>query len=103
MPNTATFTVQKEDHTLGNVLCCKLQAETSVIFSGYKMPHPLDHHFILKIQTDKTTTPLEVVQFNIDKLIGDLSMLEERVKAEVRRVQMTSMGGSSTSSIRRMW
>jgi len=99
MPNTATFTVQKEDHTLGNVLCCQLQSQLNIMFAGYKMPHPLEHHFVLKVQTDKTTTPLEAVQTNIDKLIGDLSLLEERVKSEVRRVQLST----GSASVRRMW
>lgn len=44
------------------------------------MPHPLDHSLVLKIQTDRTTTPMEALQRGVDQLIGDLSLLEERVK-----------------------
>lgn len=97
MPNTATFTIQKEDHTLGNLLCrynllpidkdfyhvfhcSQMQRQQHVVFAGYKVPHPLEHSFVLKVQTDKTTTPSEALQRGVDQLIGDLSLLEERLK-----------------------
>ena len=98
MPNTSTFLVQKEDHTLGNLLARyvlsshpiplnsphpavrQMQHQQHVLFAGYKVPHPLDHSLVLKIQTDRTTTPMEALQRGVDQLIGDLSLLEERVK-----------------------
>lgn len=80
MPNTCTFTIQKEDHTLGNILARQLQRQDHVEFTGYKVPHPLEHNFVLKVQTDRTTTPVEALQRGVDQLIGDLSLLEERVK-----------------------
>ena len=85
-PNTMMFTVQREDHTLGNVLCRQMQQERQVLFAGYRVPHPLEHLFCLKVQTDSTTTPVAALQQGIDTLIGSLSVLEDRFKAEVRRV-----------------
>lgn len=42
---------------------------------------------MLKVQTaERTETPLEAVQTSIDGLIGDFSLLEERLKTELRRV-----------------
>ena len=49
------------------------------MFAGYKVPHPLEHNFVLKVQTDGAL-PVEVLQNGVDQLIGDLSLLEERVK-----------------------
>lgn len=89
MLNTATYIVEREDHTLGNVLCRQLQQQSSVLFAGYRVPHPLEHSFQLKVQTERTTTPTEALQHGIDTLIGSLSLLEERVKAEVRRLPST--------------
>lgn len=57
-----------------------MQRQSHVIFAGYKVPHPLEHAFVLKVQTDKTTTPAEALQRGVDQLIGDLSLLEERLK-----------------------
>lgn len=62
-----------------------MQRQQHVIYAGYKVPHPLDHAFVLKVQTDKTTTPTESLQAGIDTLIGDLAVLEERLAAEVKR------------------
>ena len=34
------------------------------------MPHPLEHQFVLKVQTTPDTTPLEVFQQEINNLIN---------------------------------
>lgn len=48
------------------------------------MPHPLEHKFVLKVQTDKATTPVAVVEGAVENLIADLATLEDRIK--VRRL-----------------
>lgn len=75
IPNAATFKILKEDHTLGNMLRMKLLDNPQVIFAGYKMPHPLEHEFVLKIQTTADTTPLQVLQDEIYHLIADINGL----------------------------
>lgn len=62
-----------------------MQTQDGVVFAGYKVPHPLEHSFVLKVQTDRSTTPVEALQRGVDRLIGDLSLLEERLKNELRR------------------
>jgi hypothetical protein len=37
--NAKTYTFNKEDHTLGNLLRMQLLKDSTVKFSGYKMPH----------------------------------------------------------------
>ena len=39
--NASVFTFNKEDHTLGNMLRARLLQSPHVIFSAYKVPHPL--------------------------------------------------------------
>jgi DNA-directed RNA polymerase II subunit RPB11 len=56
-----------------------MQKQPHELFAGYKVPHPLEHSFVLKVQTDRTTTPTESLQRGVDQLIGDLSLLEERL------------------------
>lgn len=56
-----------------------MQKQPHVMFAGYKVPHPLEHSFVLKVQTDRTTTPTETLQRGVDQIIGDLSILEERL------------------------
>ncbi|RIB14187.1 DNA-directed RNA polymerase, partial [Gigaspora rosea] len=49
--NVATFEILKKDLTMGNLIRFKLLEEPQVIFAGYKVPHPLEHNVILKVQT----------------------------------------------------
>ena len=59
--NSGTFTFNREDHTVGNLLRMQLLRDPSVRFVGYKLPHPLIHKMELKIQTNSSTiAPVEV-------------------------------------------
>ena len=41
IPSASTFTFNKEDHTLGNLLRSQLLRSPHVKYSGYRIPHPL--------------------------------------------------------------
>lgn len=63
--NAATFTFNKEDHTLANLLKIQLLKDTCVRFSGYTMPSPgvgFPHKFELRVQTDGSKTPTAALQ-----------------------------------------
>jgi DNA-directed RNA polymerase subunit L len=49
--NAATFTVQREDHTVGNVIRMQLHRDPSVLFAGYKLPHPLQYKMVVKVRS----------------------------------------------------
>lgn len=72
IPNAAIFTVMREDHTLANMLRSKLLSNPKVLFAGYKIAHPLEPEFTLRLQTTSDTSPLEVLQDEINKLISEL-------------------------------
>ncbi|KAG8774602.1 DNA-directed RNA polymerase II core subunit [Ceratobasidium sp. 428] len=61
IPNAATVKIVKQDHTLANMLRAQLLANEAVIFAGYKVPHPLEPYFIIKIQTNGAFTPSQVL------------------------------------------
>ena len=106
IPNAATIKIVKQDHTLGNLLrayvslhaighaqrssracflfrvCSQLLAMPQVLFAGYKVPHPLQPYFLLKIQTDGTVTPSAILEQACTKLIGTLATLEGKFKRE---------------------
>uniref|UniRef100_A0A023FWE4 DNA-directed RNA polymerase II subunit RPB11 n=1 Tax=Amblyomma parvum TaxID=251391 RepID=A0A023FWE4_AMBPA len=84
VPNAAIFTVNKEDHTLANMIRAQLLKDPCVLFAGYKVPHPLEHKFILRVQTTPDSTPQEAFTNAITDLISELSLLEERFKEAVR-------------------
>ncbi|KAK3760915.1 hypothetical protein RRG08_042130 [Elysia crispata] len=84
VPNAALFTVNKEDHTLGNLITTQLLKDPQVLFAGYKIPHPLEHKFVLRIQTTPDYTPAEAFTNAITDLISEVSLMEERFKDAVR-------------------
>nr|CAH0109472.1 unnamed protein product [Daphnia galeata] len=110
VPNAAIFTVNKEDHTLGNMIRCfsntfvkavsinhndlrlfkpcislrLLLKDPNVLFAGYKQPHPLEHKFILRIQSTPSYSPQDALMNAITDLISELSLLEERFRDAVR-------------------
>lgn len=78
--NAASFTVEREDHTIGNILrmywfkiyfiynffsflkmfhpifintriCRQLHRDENVLFAGYKLPHPLQYKIIIRVCT----------------------------------------------------
>ncbi|XP_039247922.1 DNA-directed RNA polymerase II subunit RPB11-a [Styela clava] len=87
VPNAAHFTINKEDHTLGNLLRMQLLKDPKVLFAGYKIPHPLESKFILRVQTTADYTPQEAFTNAITDLISEISLLEERFKVAVREKQ----------------
>eukprot|EP00741_Cyanophora_paradoxa_P003433 tig00000704_g3336.t1 len=86
IPDAASFTIEREDHTLGNIIRMQLLRDPSVLFAGYKVPHPLEHNIVVKVQTRKGSTPMEAMQTALNDLISEVGLLEERFKAEYRRV-----------------
>ncbi|QQP48916.1 DNA-directed RNA polymerase II subunit RPB11 [Caligus rogercresseyi] len=84
VPNASIFTINKEDHTLGNLVRHQLLKDPNVLFAGYKNPHPLEHKIILRIQTTSDYTPLDALMNAITDLISELSLFEESFKDAVR-------------------
>ncbi|KAL8724804.1 MAG: hypothetical protein Q9181_006665 [Wetmoreana brouardii] len=82
IPSTSVFTFKKEDHTLGNMLRARLYQSPHVLFSGYKVPHPLVADFILRVQTDGTLTPRAAVLQACKDLVTDLGLLSREFTKE---------------------
>lgn len=53
-----------------------------ILFAGYKVPHPLQPFFLIKIQTDGTITPTALLEQACTKLIGTLATMETKFKRE---------------------
>ncbi|XP_041011486.1 DNA-directed RNA polymerases II, IV and V subunit 11-like [Juglans microcarpa x Juglans regia] len=47
--NVVLFTIKREDHTIGNILCMQLHKDPNVLFAGYKLPHPLSIKSLLEL------------------------------------------------------
>lgn len=51
-----------------------------MLFAGYKLPHPLEHKFVIRIQTTSDYSPQEAFMNAITDLLSELSLFEERFK-----------------------
>lgn len=58
----------------------QLLKDPDVLFAGYKVPHPLEHKFVLRIQTTSDYSPQKAFMSAITDLIAELSLFEERFK-----------------------
>ncbi len=58
----------------------QLHRDQNVLFAGYKMPHPLEHKFVLKIQTTPSSNPTLALDTCLSDLERELTILEERTK-----------------------
>ena len=58
-----------------------------MLFAGYKVPHPLEHFFVLRVQTTGDYSPQEAFTNAITDLISEISLLEERFKVAIREKQ----------------
>ncbi|CAG8671394.1 23785_t:CDS:2 [Gigaspora rosea] len=83
----ATFEILREDHTMGNLIRFKLLEEPQVIFAGYKVPHPLEHNVILKVQTTNDTKPDMMVAKALNDLIMEVGYLKQKFVEELGRAR----------------
>lgn len=66
-------------------LCLRqLLKDPQVLFAGYKVPHPLEHKIIIRVQTTPDYSPQEAFTNAITDLISELSLLEERFRVRGR-------------------
>ena len=54
-----------------------------MLFAGYKVPHPLEHKFVLRIQTTPDYTPQEALTMAIQDLLTEVNIIETRFKVNI--------------------
>ena len=84
VPNAAIFTMNKEDHTLGNMIRHQLMKDPNVIFAGYKNPSPFVNQVIIRVQTTSDYTPNDAFMNALTDLMSELSLFEERFKEQLK-------------------
>ncbi|ORC91749.1 putative DNA-directed RNA polymerase II [Trypanosoma theileri] len=88
MPNSSLFKLDKEDHTLANILRMKLHENPLVHIAGYRVPHPTQHRVELRVQTSSDgsgrpiPTPKEALLEAIDACMQDIQTFEEQLRRE---------------------
>lgn len=64
----------------------QLLKNKNVLFAGYRNPHPLEHLFLLRIQTDGQITPADALTEAINHLHSELTAIEEGFKVSILHV-----------------
>ncbi|KAH7401916.1 DNA-directed RNA polymerase [Phaeosphaeria sp. MPI-PUGE-AT-0046c] len=92
VPNTAIFTFNREDHTLGNLISQRLLKYDYIVFSAYKVPHPLFATFELRVSTDGTIAPKDAIIKCCRDVIQDLEQLKQSFTTEWLGKRIVSEG-----------
>ncbi|KAG0504863.1 hypothetical protein M758_N011700 [Ceratodon purpureus] len=85
--NAATITLQREDHTIGNILRMQLHRDPSVLFAGYKLPHALQYRVVVKIQTTSQSSPMQAYNLAVTDLTKELDHLKAAFEQESSQKQ----------------
>ncbi|KAJ1852552.1 DNA-directed RNA polymerase II core subunit [Coemansia sp. RSA 1822] len=86
MANCVQFNIQREDHTIANLLRYKLLAHPHVLFAAYRQPHPLEYYVELKVQTSSRTTPADVMREAIEALMLEYGNIRSAFDNELLRM-----------------
>ena len=80
----------------------QLLANPAVLFAGYKVPHPLQPNFQLKIQTDGSITPVDALERAAADLIASLQTLETKFRREFSYQEVEGADGTGAVGLGRV-
>jgi len=83
VPNAARFIIEREDHTAGNLLRMELHRDPNILFSGYRVPHPLEHKIWLQVQATKNSSPIEALDTTMTELLGEFQRMKAAFQEQV--------------------
>lgn len=78
--SNATFSLEGEDHTLGNSLRFVLNRNPQVAFCGYSVPHPSEELVNVRVQTTGDLTAVQAFRDGLNDLSGICDVIEEEFK-----------------------
>jgi DNA-directed RNA polymerase II subunit RPB11 len=94
--NCYQFTIQNEDHTLGNLLTQKLLDEDRVLFAGYRIHHPMDDWIYVRVNvSDDIQRPADLVQQTIQTLTQEIDILSDQFAKAVKGFMKGADSGRS--------
>ena len=85
--SAGTFTINKEDHTVGNLLRMQLLRDGDTRFAGYQLPHPLEHVCHVNVETAPGRAPVEVMGGAVTDLRQEVELLDRGFRDECARAR----------------
>ena len=93
MTDAVTVTIEREDHTLGNMLRMQMLDNPDVLFCGYRQQHPLEPAIQLRVQTKSSFPgPVQVIDSALNSLHAELKTLGDRFDTELKKKQAEMRG-----------
>ncbi|XP_022150995.1 DNA-directed RNA polymerases II, IV and V subunit 11-like [Momordica charantia] len=83
--NAATFILEREDHTVGNILRMQLHRDDNVLFAAYQLPHPLKYRILIRIHTASQSSPMQAYNQAVNDLDKELDHLKFELESELSR------------------
>lgn len=77
--NTIEVRIEGETHTLASVLSEHVMEDSRCIFASYKVCHPMDNHSFLRITSDGTCSPKELLKDALKILEEDTTNLSQQI------------------------
>ncbi len=75
VPDAGTFTLYNEDHPVGNMVRMQLHEDRTVVFSGYRIPHPLESRMLIMIRTNGQKSPIQAMDHALDDLRSEFGTI----------------------------
>ena len=89
IPSTSTITLNRQDHTIANLLSNEITKNKDVIFSGYRVPHPLNPRSEVRVQTvPNSITPKEALKGAATTLLAECANFQDDIKAEFNKISI---------------
>ena len=98
-PTSATFVINREDHTLGNALRYVLMRDPSTSFCGYSMPHPSEQLVNLRLQTSGAKTASAAFRDSLTSLIDMCNHISAELDATAPASADEAMGSSGAGGV----
>eukprot|EP00963_Diacronema_lutheri_P006954 scaffold622_cov335-Pavlova_lutheri.AAC.22 len=65
----------------------QLHRDHEVLFSGYKHPHPLDYHILVKVQTTNKSSPIMAMNGAIKDLTDEITSIRTSFQEELKKIR----------------
>ena len=85
LPNAGKFVMQREDHTMGNLIRMTLHERADIVFAGYRIPHPLEHRMEVRVQTTGRKAPDIALSECLEEIRSQFQDLRAQAVAELSR------------------
>ncbi len=77
--------IADEDHTIGNLISRLAEDKQGVVYSAYRIEHPLIPKLTITIVTDGSRKPLEVLKEVLKDIMDMSKEFEEKLSKQIKQ------------------